>query len=285
MRPGGQPTPGRSSRRVERQGRRASLGTGRPRAENGGSACSGGPPGLPTLSAARGQRGWWERSVCALGQPDRQGMGAPTGAGPAPAGRLTWRGTGSGRGGLGVVRGVRGPAGFLRLPALRSDGGEPLHLERVGRRAGRVAGKGAGDPSLRPCQPSPWGTRPRQAGLEMLWVTSLYFILLSRGKNWFLVWSPAFQAITSPPVPLGVEPARPRAAACLPPPAEPRWAPPGQRHCPGTCSPPRPALWAPSGPCLMLGSSPNLWTSVSPTVKCREGLPGGRPPGPVSSIL
>lgn len=43
----------------------------------------------------------------------------------------------------------------------------------------------------------------------MLWVISFYFILLSGGKNWFLVWSPAFQAMTSPLVPLRVEPAGP----------------------------------------------------------------------------
>lgn len=51
----------------------------------------------------------------------------------------------------------------------------------------------------------------------MLWVISFYFILLSGGKNWFLVWSPAFQAMTSPLVPLRVEPARPRVSGwCAP---------------------------------------------------------------------
>lgn len=70
-------------------------------------------------------------------------------------------------------------------------------------------GKGRSeDPSLKWFQANPQGRRPRRAELQMLW--GYYFILfyISGGKNWFLVWSNAFQVVTSLPqlLPLRVEP-------------------------------------------------------------------------------
>lgn len=114
---------------------------------------------------------------------------------------------------------VRSPLSFPRLRELVSNKwrwasapgvgfpGVPLGQAHRGSQE-----RGFRDPILRLCQPSPQGKRPRQAELQMLWVILFYFILLSGGKNWFLVWAPAFQAITSPLVPLRVEPVQPGAA-------------------------------------------------------------------------
>lgn len=56
------------------------------------------------------------------------------------------------------------------------------------------------DPSLSRFQPSPQERQPRRAALQML---SGYFILfyISGDKNWFLMWSYAFQVATSLPAP------------------------------------------------------------------------------------
>lgn len=74
----------------------------------------------------------------------------------------------------------------------RSGAGFPAEL-----RAGESQ---AGDPSVSRIQPSPQGRQPRRAALQML---SGYFILfyISGDKNWFLMWSYAFQVATSLPAP------------------------------------------------------------------------------------
>lgn len=81
---------------------------------------------------------------------------------------------------------------FSGGPVSRSGAGIPAEL-----RAGESQ---AGDPSLSRFQPSPQGRQPRRAELQML---SGYFILfyISGDKNWFLMWSYAFQVITSLPAP------------------------------------------------------------------------------------
>lgn len=73
-------------------------------------------------------------------------------------------------------------------PVSRSGAGFPAEL-----RAGESQ---AGDPSVSRFQPSPQGKQPRRAALQML---SGYFILfyISGDKNWFLMWSYAFQVATS----------------------------------------------------------------------------------------